>query len=134
MDWKLVFRLSLFGIGMAVAGVLGWTGRAEPLVWLLIFVVYAYLIAKSAPGRFFLHGFATSVINGLWIAIIHAACFPTFIANNPGLLEDYNRMPHPLPPRAMMFVMGPVVGAVSGLIAGLFAVFAGIVMRRDRIA
>jgi hypothetical protein len=134
MDRRLIFTLSLFGVAMAVAGVFGLTGRAEPIVWLLIFVIYAVVIARRAPGRFFLHAFAVSVLNGIWIAVIHAAFFPTFIANNPGMLEDYNRMPHPLPPRAMMFVMGPVIGAVSGLVAGLFAVFAGMVMKRDRAA
>jgi hypothetical protein len=134
MDWKLIARLSLFGVAMAFAGVFGLTGNAEPLIWLFIFVIYAYIIAKRAPGRFFLHAFAVSVLNGLWIAVIHSAFFSAFIAHNPGMLDQYNRMPHALPPRAMMFVMGPLIGAVSGLIAGLFAVFADFWMKRDRAA
>jgi hypothetical protein len=130
MDGKLIFNLSLFGVAMAFAGVFGLTGNAEPIVWLFIFALYAVIIARRAPGKFFLHAFLASLLNGVWIAIIHSAFFPAFIAHNPGLMDQYNRMPHSLPPRAMMFVMGPIIGALSGLIAGLFAVFGGMMMKR----
>lgn len=134
MDGRLILGLSLVGVAMAFAGVFGLTGNAEPIIWLFIFAVYAIVIAKRAPGNFFLHAFLTSLLNGLWIAVIHSAFFDAYIAHNPAMMEQYNRMPHPLPPRAMMFVMGPVIGAVTGLVAGLMAIFAGMIFKKNRAA
>src|SRR2546426_4238331 len=56
MDWLLILTLSLFGLAMAVATVFVIPSNIEPLFWLVIFIVCAYLIAKRAPGRPFLHG------------------------------------------------------------------------------
>src|SRR2546422_8694448 len=49
MNWQLIVQLSLFGLVMALATVFVVPSNAEPLLWLLIFVICAYLIAKRAP-------------------------------------------------------------------------------------
>jgi len=83
MNWRLIFALSLFGVVMAVAGLFGLTRGTEPLLWLVIFIIYAICIAQYAGGKYFLHGFLVSLLNGVWIAIIHFAFFPMFLRNNP---------------------------------------------------
>lgn len=130
MNWKLIFGLSVFGVLMAFAGVLGWVGKAEPLIWLVLFVGFAVVIARNAPGNAFAHGFLVSLLNGIWIAIIHAAFFTSYIAHNPEMMANYEKMPHPLPPRPMMLLMGPVIGAVTGLVAGLFAFIASRLVKK----
>ena len=87
MNWKLIFALSLFGVAMAVASLFGLTGRAEPLLWLVIFIVYAWLIAKRASGKYFLHGLLVSVLNSIWITAIHAGFFSMYVANNPEMVK-----------------------------------------------
>ena len=67
MNWKLIFTLSLFGIAMGVASLFGLPGVTEPVLWLVIFVLYAVWIVKKTSGRYFLHAFVVSVINGIWI-------------------------------------------------------------------
>src|SRR2546430_17102735 len=67
LDWRLILELSLFGLAMAVATVFVIPSSVEPIFWLAIFVVCAYLIAKRAPGKFFLHGFLVSLVNCFWI-------------------------------------------------------------------
>ena len=131
MNWKLIFTLSLFGVAMAVAGVFGLTRKIEPLLWLVIFVIYAICIAKYCAGKYFLHGFLVSLINGVWIALIHAAFFPTFIKNNPDMVVAFKNLPANISLRALNLMIGPFVGAIFGLVAGLFAWIAAKLLKKN---
>jgi len=126
MNWKLIFALSLFGLAMAVASLLG-LGMLEPLLWLVIFIIYAWVIATRASGKYFLHGFLVSVVNSIWITAIHAAFFTTYAKNNPQMVQG---APAGMNSRVLMIVMGPIVGAVFGLVAGLFAFIASKIVRK----
>ena len=126
MNWKLIFALSLFGLAMAVASLFG-LGMLEPLLWLVIFIIYAWLIATRASGKYFLHGFLVSVVNSIWITAIHAAFFTIYAKNNPQMVQG---APAGINSRVLMIVMGPIVGAVFGLVAGLFAFVASKIVRK----
>ena len=130
MSWKLIFLLSLFGVGMAVASLFGFTRGIEPFLWLLIFLLYAWWIAKHAPGKYFLHGLLVSVLNGIWISIIHVAFFSSYVKNNPEMLEAFSNLPPSLSPRLMTLIIGPIVGVLFGVIAGLFALVGAKIVRR----
>ena len=123
MNWKLIFLLSLFGLAMGFATVFVIPSSLEPLFWLVIFIICAYLIAKYASGKYFLHGLLVSIVNSIWITATHAALFYTYIANHP----EYLKMAEGLPPmmaghpRRMMAFTGPIIGVISGLVLGLFA-------------
>ena len=130
MNWKLIFTLSLFGVAMGVASLFGLTGKIEPLLWLGIFILYAVMIAKKARSKHFLHGFLVSVLNGIWVGIIHSAFSSTLFLNNPEMLEGFQKLPQSFSPQAMMLVMGPLIGAATGIVAGLFALIAVKVMAK----
>jgi hypothetical protein len=130
MNWKLILQLSLFGLAMAFATVYWIPAKIEPGLWLVIFVICARLIARFAPGRYFWHGFLVSMVNSIWITVVHFFLFSTYIANRPGLAEMNGTLPFPNHPRLAMVLMGPVFGAISGLILGLFA-FLATKIRRD---
>jgi len=51
MSWRLILTLSLFGLGMGIATVAFIPSNTEPLFWLAIFVMCAYLIARNASHR-----------------------------------------------------------------------------------
>ena len=121
MNWKLIFTLSLIGLGMAFATVFVIPNKIEPLFWLLIFILYAVLIVKNVPGKYFLHGFMVSFVNGFWIAGIHVLFFATYMSNNPDMWKIEQNMPMPEHPRVMMLITGPLFGAGFGLLNGLFA-------------
>lgn len=131
MNWKLIFWLSMFGVAMAAASLFGWTRHIEPLLWLVIFVFYAWCIAKNATGRYFLHGFLVSVLNGIWISIIHASFFSLYIKNNPEMLQGFTKLPTYISPRLIMLIIGPLVGAIFGVIAGLFAFVGAKIVKRQ---
>ena len=126
MNWKLIFALSLFGLAMAIGSLFG-LGMIEPLLWLLIFIVYAWLIATRAPGKYFLHGFLASVVNSIWITAMHAAFFSMYAKNNPQFVQS---APPGINPRVLMIVMGPVFGVLFGLVAGLFAFIASRIVKK----
>jgi hypothetical protein len=119
MNWKLVFQLSLFGLVMAVATVFVISSTVEPLCWLAIFPVCAYLIARRAPGMYFLHGLLVGILNSVWITSAHTLLFDRYIARHPREAEMIAQMP--LAPKVMMLITGPIVGVVSGIVLGILA-------------
>ena len=130
MNWKLILSLSLFGIAMAIASLFGYTRHIEPLLWLVIFIFYAWWIAKHCAGKFFLHGLLVSVLNGVWISLIHVAFFSRYLSNNPEAREMAQKLPPVLSPRLFSLIIGPIVGAVFGVVAGLFAFIASKIVRK----
>ncbi len=126
MNWKLILALSLFGLAMGAGSLFG-LGLAEPLLWLAIFIIYALVIARRAPGRYFLHGFLVSVVNSVWITAIHAGFFSIYAKNNPQFVQN---APPGMNPRVLMIIMGPLFGVLFGLVAGLFAFIASKIVKK----
>jgi hypothetical protein len=119
MNWKLIFALSGFGVVMGLATVFVIPPDPEPLVWLAVFAVCGAVIAKQAPGRYFLHGFAVSVVNSLWVTAAHIAFLDRFLAGHPREAAMAQNLP--VPTRLAMAFTGPLVGVALGLVAGLIA-------------
>jgi hypothetical protein len=125
MDWKLIFGLSLFGLAMAIATVFVIPSNVEPIFWLAIFLVCAYLIARKRPDGHFLHGLLVGLVNSVWVTGAHVVFFSQYIANHPKEAAMMTSMPLPDSPRLMMTCVGPIVGVISGAIIGVLAYLAG---------
>ena len=110
-------------MAMGFATVFFIPSNVEPLFWLLIFIICAYLIARYATGKYFLHGLLVSIVNSIWISATHAAFFYAYIASHPEYLKMTESAPAMIAehPRRMMLVTGPIIGVISGLILGLFS-------------
>jgi hypothetical protein len=118
MNLRLILALSMFGLAMAIGTVFFIPSSIEPALWLVIFLVCAVMIARRAPGRPFLHGLCTSLVNCVWITGAHVLFFETYAAGHAAEVAAMKGS------RAMMLVVGPIIGVVSGLILGLFSVIA----------
>ena len=106
---------------MAFATVFWIPSNIEPVFWLAIFVICAYLIARMCSRKHFVHGFMVSIFNSVLITGIHVMLFDTYVANHP---EELARMTAAMPaanPRLMMLILGPLFGAGFGVVLGLFA-------------
>jgi hypothetical protein len=130
MNWKLIFSLSLFGLAMAVATVYWIPNNAEWIFWLLIFIFCAWRIALKAPGKYFLHGFLTSLVNCVWITSAHIILVHIYAANHAREMESMVNMPMGNHTRMWMAIFGPVAGIISGLVLGLFAFIASKIMKK----
>lgn len=132
MNWKLIFQLSLFGLAMAIGTVYFIPSSIEPFFWLAIFLFCAYVIAKKAPGKFFLHGFLVSLVNCVWVTSVHVILFKVYAENHGAEIESMSSMGASLSPRKMMLVFGPVIGILSGLVLGLFSFIASKIFRQKK--
>ena len=130
MNWKLILTLSIFGLGMAIATVSIIPSNIEPAFWLVIFLVSAWAIGKNAPGKYFLHGFLTSLVNCVWITSIHIIMSDTYIANHPMEMEQGRKMFGDMPQKEAMAIMGPIIGIVSGIVLGLFSWAASLIFKK----
>ncbi len=121
MSWPLVARLSLLGLLMGIATVFVISSNVEPLCWLVICAVSAYVIAKRVAGKYFLHGLLVGIANSVWVTAAHVVLFDHYIANHPREAAMMTSMPLPGSPRLMMALVGPVIGIASGLLIGVLA-------------
>lgn len=124
MDWKLVFLLSMFGLATAIGSVFVIPPSVEPPIWPAIFLIVAFLVARRAPGRYFLHGFFVGLANWFWVAAAHVVFFDAYAARHTQELAAMAALPMPsLPPWAAQVVHAwrsraiPIPGA-SGVIIG----------------
>jgi hypothetical protein len=132
INWKLIFQLSLFGLLMGAATISLIPQNAEPFFWLVIFILCAYLVAKKAPGKYFLHGFLTSIINSVWITTAHVLFATTYLANHPQMVQMNLNMPAMMQmhQRTTMAVMGLPFGIGFGLVLGLFCFIASKMVKK----
>lgn len=131
MNWRLLFSLSLFGLGMGLATISSIPTKIEPFFWLIIFIVCAYFIAKNVNGKYFLHGFVLSLINSIWITGSHILMYNSYVANHPETADMSSQMHMANHPRLLMALLGPVFGACFGLIMGLFALIASKLVKKS---
>jgi hypothetical protein len=134
MNWKLILMLSLFGLAMAVGTVFVIPTNVEPIIWLPIFIVCAVIIAKRAPGKYFLHGFLLGLANCVWVTGFHFAMFDTYLVHHVREAAMMKSTPLPIPARFTMLIAGPIIGILSGLIIGLFAFIAHKITGSKRVA
>ena len=125
MNWQLIFGLSLFGLAMGIATVFLIPSNIEPVFWLAIFLICAFVIARKLPNRHFLHGLMVGIVNSVWVTSAHVLFFSQYIANHPKEAAMMGYMPMPNSPRLMMACVGSAIGVFSGVIIGLFAFVAG---------
>jgi uncharacterized membrane protein len=122
MSWKLILGLSLFGLAMGFATVFALPPRNEPYAWIAIFVVCAYIIAKRAPSKYFLHGLCVSLMNSVWVTGAHVLLFDKYLAGHAREAMMAAKLAQIGTPKVVMAVTGPIVGLVSGIVLGLLAV------------
>ncbi len=131
MKWKLIFLLSLFGLAMAFATVFWLPTKIEPVFWLVIFVLCAYLIAKKCTNWYFLHGFLVSLVNCVWITGIHLFSYNTYLTNHPRVVQWMVMTPLAKHPLRMITLTGICIGIFSGLVLGLFAFIASRMIKKE---
>ncbi|MCI0405042.1 MAG: hypothetical protein L0Z48_07520 [candidate division Zixibacteria bacterium] len=135
MNWKLVFTLALFGVAMGIAAVLGfYPPSLEWLLWLIISLLCAWVIAKKAAVKPFLHGFMVGLLDGLAAPIITVIFFSTYLANNPSYADQAKQLPAGLDMRTFSLILAPIIGVVYGLVLGLLAWLAGKIFKKPMAA
>ncbi len=129
MNWPLVFKLSLFGLAMAILTVFLIPAAVEPICWLVIFIICALVIARQGGGHNFIHGLLLGIVNSVWITAAHVLFFDTYVAKHQAEMQAFASVP--IAPRVMMAIVGPIVGVVSGIVIGILAAIAAKLLRTN---
>ncbi|MGH9966251.1 MAG: hypothetical protein ACREBG_00240 [Pyrinomonadaceae bacterium] len=129
MNWRLVSSLSVFGVAMGVASVLGLTKGLEPVMWPIIGIFCAIWIARKARQKYLLHGFFAGLLAGGIAPLIQALLFSTYTANNPRVAEGLKDLPAGFSPQSFFFVLVPIIAVLSGLVLGLLSWVTGKIVR-----
>ncbi|HEY5084261.1 MAG TPA: hypothetical protein VII48_07070, partial [Rhizomicrobium sp.] len=79
VNWPLIFCLSLFGLAMGVGTVFFISSGIEPFLWIAIFLISAYCIARQCAHHRFLHGLIVGVANSVWITATHIVFFTFYM-------------------------------------------------------
>jgi hypothetical protein len=124
MNWRTIVELSFLGLAMGIATVFVIPSTIEPLFWIAVFVISAYVIARRCAGREFVHGLLVGIANSVWVTAWHVLFFRQYLVNHPQEAAMMSSMPAPESPRLMMVLVGPVIGVVSGALIGLLALLA----------
>ena len=125
MNWKLIFSLSSFGLGIGLCSLIG-VGPFLIFLWPIVIVTSVCLIGARAPGRFALHGFIVGAIMQLWAGAIRA--YYIFDLSRVGLVEV---TPHRLHPQLINAFETAVAAAVTGaVIAALLLLTTKLEQRR----
>ena len=127
MNWKLILQLSMFGLAMGIATVFVIPSKIEPAFWLVIFLYCAYAIARGSAGAglHFLHGLLVGIANSVWITASHVLFYDAYITRHAQEAAMMQNPALPFSGKAMMAMIGPVIGLISGVILGIFALIAG---------
>ncbi|HBB97610.1 MAG TPA: hypothetical protein DC054_19690 [Blastocatellia bacterium] len=125
MNWKLIFSLSSFGVGMELCSLMG-LGPFLIFLWPIVIVTSVCLIGARAPGRFALHGFMAGAMMQLWAGAIHA--YYIFDLSRIGLVEV---TPHRIHPQLINALETAAAAAVTGaVIAALLLLTTKLEQRR----
>lgn len=114
---------------MAIATVYVIPSNIEPICWIAIFIVCAFLIAKNCSEKYFENGLLVSLFNAVWITATHIILFDAYSANHPHEIAMMAKMHQTINPKLVMLGTGPVIGFVSGLVLGLFAFIASKIVK-----
>jgi len=110
MNWKLIFSLSSFGVGMGLCSLMG-LGPFLIFLWPVVIVTSVCLIGARAHGKFALHGFMVGAMMQLWAGAMNA--YYIFDLSRIGLVEV---TPHHLHPQLINAFETAAAAAVTGAV------------------
>ncbi|QQS35788.1 MAG: hypothetical protein IPM56_16330 [Ignavibacteriales bacterium] len=120
INLKLILPLLFFGILMGAAGVLGLLGKYELIIWLPVFMVCAFILAKFLTAKFFVNGFVLGFLLAVLSSAIQVIFFDHYINNNPQLKSGFEKLPSPGDAKIFFIMMAPLIGLLSGITLGVF--------------
>jgi hypothetical protein len=115
---------------MGVASLFGLTQGIEWLLWLLIAVCSAIVIAARERTRRFGTGFLAGLLDGIGNSIVQFFFFDVYLRNNPQVSGTFDQIPAGPDPALLVLLSGAFIGLLYGVSVGLLSLLAGKVMRK----
>ena len=119
MNLRLVLLVSTIALGMAIATVYALPAAIESACWLAVVLACAFLVARLAPGKFFLHGLLVGLLNWVWVTASHVLLFAAWSSRHAQDLAAMKSLAGPLP--GWMRHYGVPIPGASGVMIGALA-------------
>ena len=136
MKWTLILRLSAMGLALALGSVFFISPNLEPLLWLAVFLYYAYAIGNGTRTWRFVHGLLLGILNSLWVVGARDVFLTRYLGGHPREIQVVSLVHTsglPLSARWIMSFTGVAVGVIEGIMIGVFAVVAGMMVKPRRL-
>ncbi len=135
MKLTVILQLSLLGLAMALADVFFIPPALSSLLWLAVYLYYAYAIAKNCRTWRFFHGLLLGLLNSAWITVTKVAFLERYLARHPMELSMIATVHEHLKgsPQGIVALIESLSGLVVGCVIGVFAVVAGLMRKPRRI-
>ena len=132
MNWKLILGLALSGPILALAGNYGLIGfSTEPYFALGLVILFAIIFSLAKTGKYFLHGFTTTLLFGVLMTLTRLKFLQQYINANPDAMDKGENVLHQFHfTRSPMIIMACLI-LISAIIAGVFASAAHLIFRRN---
>lgn len=129
MNWKLILQLAVFGIAMGLGTVFFVSSLVELILWPIVFLLSAYVIAKHCARLRFLNGLIVGLLDSLLKTTVHMVFFNSYVARHSGEIAMIRQMTSAISPRQLILLSSPVWGLVFGTVIGLLAMLVGMFMK-----
>jgi len=136
MKWTLILRLSFIGLALALGSIFFISPNVEPLLWLGVFLYYAYAIGSGTRTWRFFHGLLLGILNSSWVVGAHDIFLIRYLAGHPrevSMIEMVHNAGVGASPRWIMSSTGIAVGVMEGIVIGVFAIVAGMMVKPRHI-
>ena len=121
MNWKVIFSLSVFGLLMSFVTLYHIPVKLEQLIWVPVFLISGYFIARYCEGKYFLTGFIVSAINCILGSVVHILLYGKYLSHHPEFVALISKLPQGLSPYAALVIIDLAKGLFLAMIAGIFA-------------
>jgi hypothetical protein len=120
MNVRLILMLSLLGLLVAAVSIAGYLQSGlETVATAAVAIACSLVLARQAPGKFFLHGFLTGLIAGALMTLTQAAFMGAYLAHNPKALETFRALPANMSPAIFVVILTPISAGLTGCVTGL---------------
>ena len=117
IDWRHASAWSL--LGLASAALFTFT-KLQPMPWeivgwLAIYVAWYFALLRRRPEAPMAQTLATSLLSGVWVAVVQNAFFATYLTNHPEFHAQYDALS-----------VGARIGVIAGTALGFGLALGGI--------
>ena len=130
MNWKLIFKLSLFGVLIGLLTTFFIRTEIEMWFWLGAYAISVAVIIKNTAKYRFGHAWMVALLGGVWSGVIHGLLITWYSVLH---LDEMLLMAGlPISPRFIVMLIGPAIGAFMGISLGMICWMLGFVFDRTR--
>ncbi len=132
LNKKFIFQLSSLGLVLGIVDVFNSFITVTYIFSLILYIIYAYLIAKKCVGRYALHAFWVGFLSVMCEIIMQLIFFETYVSNSTAIQDLLIKVESS--PRLALLLNSVIYGIIAGLMLVFFTFIASAILKKNRSA